>query len=72
MADRTVTIGTASKLLALTGWRQYRPARGGGGGETMKSYTMFCAPTPPAACVAAALNKIADDAEATRLRGHVR
>ena len=67
MADRTVTIGTASKLLALTGWRVgwiTGPPAVVAGVKTMKSYTTFCAPTPLQLGVAAALNKIADDAEA--------
>jgi aspartate/methionine/tyrosine aminotransferase len=67
MAERTVTIGTASKLLALTGWRVgwiTGPAVVVAGVKTMKSYTTFCAPTPLQLGVAAALNKISGEAEA--------
>lgn len=68
--NRTLTIGTASKLLNLSGWRVgwiVGPTVLIEALRTMHSYATFCAPTPLQLGVAAALREIADKAdEATR------
>ena len=49
MWDRTLTLGSASKLLSLTGWRigwAYGPDDLVKGALTMHGYTSYCAPTP--------------------------
>lgn len=66
MWDRTLTIGSASKLLAMTGWRVgwvTGPAELVTAARTMHAYTTFCAPSPLQEGVAAAL-----EAEAVALR----
>lgn len=70
MRGRTLTIGTSSKLLCLTGWRvgwMMGPPGLVGAIRTMHAYATFCAPTPLQLGVAAALEEIADEADsATR------
>ena len=58
MWDRTLTLGSASKLLSLTGWRigwAYGPDDLVKGALTMHGYTSYCAPTPLQEGAAAAL-----------------
>ncbi len=65
MWERTLTVGSASKLLSLTGWRVgwvSGPAELVKAASTMHSYTTFCPPGPLQEGVAAAL-----DAEAAKL-----
>ena len=62
MRERTLTLGTASKLFSLTGWRVgwvTGPAALLAGVRTVHSYSTFCAPTPLQAGVAAALRDAA-------------
>lgn len=72
MRNRTLTVGTSSKLLCLSGWRvgwMTGPPGLIGGIRMMHSYATFCAPTPLQLGVAAALERIADQADtATRSR----
>ena len=69
---RTLVVGSASKLLCLSGWRVgwvVGPKPLIAALRTMHAYATFCAPTPLQLGVAAALTKIADDADAaTRSR----
>jgi aspartate/methionine/tyrosine aminotransferase len=63
---RTLQIGSASKLLCLSGWRVgwvMGPKPLIAALRTMHSYVTFCAPTPLQIGVAAALRKIAEEAE---------
>eukprot|EP00929_Paragymnodinium_shiwhaense_P055406 TRINITY_DN27753_c0_g1_i1.p1 TRINITY_DN27753_c0_g1~~TRINITY_DN27753_c0_g1_i1.p1 ORF type:complete len:445 (-),score=68.39 TRINITY_DN27753_c0_g1_i1:193-1488(-) len=58
MWDRTLSIGSASKLLSLTGWRVgwvSGPADLVGAAKTVHAYTTFCAPAPLQEGVAAAM-----------------
>ena len=58
MAERTITLGTSSKLLSLTGWRvawAIGPPALLRGVSSAHSYASFCAPTPLQMGVAAAL-----------------
>jgi len=58
MWDRTLTIGSASKLLSLTGWRvgwATGPEELVKAARTMHAYTTFCSPSPLQEGVAAAL-----------------
>lgn len=62
MRERTLTVGTASKLFSLTGWRVgwvLGPAALLSGVRTVHSYSTFCAPTPLQAGVAEALRHAA-------------
>ena len=62
MRERTLTVGTASKLFSLTGWRVgwvLGPAALLAGVRTVHSYSTFCAPTPLQAGVAEALRDAA-------------
>lgn len=62
MRGRTLTFGTASKLLSLTGWRVgwcTGPAALVAGVRALHAYTTYCAPTPLQAGVAAALRRAA-------------
>lgn len=62
MAQRTLTLGTSSKLFSLTGWRVgwvLGPAQLLAGVRTVHSYSTFCAPTPLQAGVAEALRAAA-------------
>jgi N-succinyldiaminopimelate aminotransferase len=62
MRQRTLTVGTASKLFSLTGWRVgwvLGPAELLAGVRTLHSYSTFCAPTPLQAGVAEALRDAA-------------
>jgi aspartate/methionine/tyrosine aminotransferase len=62
MRERTLTLGTASKLFSLTGWRVgwvLGPSALLDGVRTVHSYSTFCAPTPLQAGVAAALREAA-------------
>jgi N-succinyldiaminopimelate aminotransferase len=72
MQERTLTIGTSSKLLCLSGWRvgwMVGPPQLVGAIRMMHSYATFCAPTPLQLGVAAALEGIADEADSlTRAR----
>jgi N-succinyldiaminopimelate aminotransferase len=64
MAERTLTLGTSSKLLSLTGWRVgwvLAPPALLAGVRSMHSYSTFCAPTPLQVGVAAALNEAAQE-----------
>ena len=66
MENRTLTIGTSSKLLCLSGWRvgwMMGPPELIGAVRMMHSYATFCAPTPLQLGVAAALDGIAKEAE---------
>lgn len=66
MWERTLTIGSASKLLAMTGWRVgwvTGPADLVTAARTLHSYTTFCAPAPLQEGIAAAL-----EAEVATLR----
>jgi aspartate/methionine/tyrosine aminotransferase len=69
---RTLVVGTASKLLCLSGWRVgwvVGPKPLIAALKTIHAYSTFCAPTPLQLGVAAALEKMADDADAaTRAR----
>ena len=59
MWERTLTVGSASKLLSLTGWRVgwcVGPAELVKAVATLHAYTSFCAPSPLQAGVAAALD----------------
>eukprot|EP00667_Euglena_gracilis_P010989 EG_transcript_11207 len=69
MRERTVTMGTASKLLSLTGWRVgwltgpkdlIAPIR------TIHSYVSFCPPTPLQVGVTNAILALIDDPAAQR------
>ncbi|CAG9461652.1 unnamed protein product [Pedinophyceae sp. YPF-701] len=58
MGERTLTLGTASKLLSLTGWRVgwlAGPPRMLQAAQRMHAYATFCAPTPLQHGTAAAL-----------------
>jgi aspartate/methionine/tyrosine aminotransferase len=58
MAERTITLGTSSKLLSVTGWRvawAIGPSALLKGVASAHSYASFCAPTPLQMGVAAAL-----------------
>jgi len=62
MRQRTLTVGTASKLFSLTGWRVgwvLGPGALLAGVRTVHSYSTFCAPTPLQAGVAEALRAAA-------------
>ena len=64
MAERTLTLGTSSKLLSLTGWRVgwvVAPPALLAGVRSMHSYSTFCAPTPLQVGVAAALTQAAQE-----------
>ena len=64
---RTLVVGTASKLLCLSGWRVgwvVGPKPLIAALKTIHAYSTFCAPTPLQLGVAAALEKMADDADA--------
>ena len=68
---RTLVVGSASKLLCLSGWRVgwvVGPKPLIAALRTMHAYATFCAPTPLQLGVAAALTKIADDADAATRR----
>ena len=69
---RTLVVGTASKLLCLSGWRVgwvVGPKPLIAALKTIHAYSTFCAPTPLQLGVAAALEKMAADADAaTRAR----
>ena len=68
---RTLVVGSASKLLCLSGWRVgwvVGPKPLIAALRTMHGYATFCAPTPLQLGVAAALTKIADDADAETRR----
>jgi len=63
MAERTLTLGTSSKLLSLTGWRVawvIAPPALLRGVSSAHSYASFCAPTPLQIGVAAALREHAE------------
>ena len=67
MRERTLTIGTSSKLLCLSGWRVgwiVGPPALVAAIRSLHSYTTYCAPTPLQLGVAAALESIADEADA--------
>jgi aspartate/methionine/tyrosine aminotransferase len=72
MAERTLTVGTASKLLCLSGWRVgwvCGPAALVSAVSSSRAYVTYCAPTPLQIGVAAALDAISDEADAaTRAR----
>ena len=74
MAERTITLGTSSKLLSLTGWRvawAIGPPALLKGVSSAHSYASFCAPTPLQMGVAAALRlhaqagRVGSEADAT-------
>jgi len=72
MACRTLTLGTASKLLSLTGWRVgwvTGPAELLAGVKCLHSYATYCAPTPLQLGCAAALRARAAAAAAAREAG---
>lgn len=67
MRERTLTVGTSSKLLCLSGWRVgwiAGPPALVAAIRSLHSYTTYCAPTPLQLGVAAALESIADEADA--------
>lgn len=64
MTERTLTLGTSSKLLSLTGWRVAWVLGPPGllrGVSSVHSYASFCAPTPLQMGVAAALRQHAQE-----------
>ena len=71
MRDRTVTIGSASKLLNLTGWRvgwAVGPPKMIDAIKSAHSLMSYAAPTPLQLGVAAALDEISADARSPRGR----
>ena len=66
LPERTVTVGTSSKLMNLSGWRVgwiYGPKVIVDACNTLHSYASFSTPTPLQAGVADALNDICDRAK---------
>lgn len=67
MRERTLAMGTASKLLSLTGWRVgwiTGPAPLVAAVRTIHSYVTFCPPTPLQVGVAAAIQALVDSPDA--------
>jgi aspartate/methionine/tyrosine aminotransferase len=73
MAERTITVGSASKLLSLTGWRvgwAIAPSALLDAPRALHSYVTYCAPTPLQLGVAAALRVRTAASAAARAAGH--